>query len=127
MKIIKYYDEYVKEWCDLFEPVLGFLPECGISDEGKAILMHKAYTAICNYLGYKIAIDDCIEALAELTKVYIYADIQDKKALAGDKDITQQTQGSRSTTYARKIISLDKNGLTEMVKAILPVPRMKVF
>lgn len=128
-KIHKTYNDYITEWTEMFEPLISFLPSetDTISDKDKIILMHKAYKAICNYLNYNIEIYNCIEALTELTKVYIYLDMKDKKALAGKTDITQQSQGSRSITYSKNTISIDKNGINEVVKAMLPLPKMKVW
>ena len=125
---MKTYDDYIIEWSEMFKPLINFLPADEMTDEtDKIILMHKAYKAICNYLGYGINIELCVEALTELTKAYIYIDIKDKKALSGKTDITQQSQGSRSVTYSKNTISIDNNGLSDTVKALLPKPKLKVW
>lgn len=45
----------------------------------------------------------------------------------GKQPVTQQTQGSRSVTFASAEIAVDNNGMIESVKAILPNPPIVVY
>ncbi len=90
-----------------------------------AVKIDNAYTSIRNYLKIEKTDDVLSEyftAAVELATVYYNNYIRDLKKLMGETEVVQLTMGSLSNTFATGAITLDNNGLTESVKAILPCP-----
>lgn len=88
-----------------------------------------AYKAIRNYLRMNACADvsEHMTAAVELAIAY-YSNYRLKvNKMNGKQSVTQQTQGSRSITFASAEIEVDKDGMTEAVKAILPLPPVRVF
>jgi hypothetical protein len=65
--------------------------------------------------------------LTVITIAYFNNDTVKNKSAKGERLITQQSQGSRSATYTNASISIDSDGLTNEVKAALPLPKLKVL
>jgi hypothetical protein len=92
-----------------------------------ALSVDKAYKAIMKYTGWDTFNSDYITAVYNLTTAYFNNDTVNSKSAKGERLITQQSQGSRSATYSNATISLDSDGLTNEVKAALPLPKLKVL
>lgn len=105
--------------------------ENGISANESILVVqiNKAYTAIRNYL----RMDDTEDATAyfdaavDLATVYYNNYMVTLNKTAGRKTTSQKSMGSCSITYSSGEIVLDKYGLTEAVKAVLPYPPIRVF
>ena len=88
-----------------------------------------AYTAIRKYLRLSNDADTAVyrSAAIELAIAY-YSNYRLKlNKMNGKQPVTQQTQGSRSVTFASAEIAVDNNGMIESVKAILPNPPIVVY
>jgi hypothetical protein len=80
-----------------------------------------AYKAICKYLDYTGEhTSDYIIPTIELAIVYY------NQAQGFDK-VTQKSQGSRSESISTTSTAIDSNGLTQKVKSMLPLPKLKVI
>jgi len=66
-------------------------------------------------------------ALYSLAISYYNSDSVKYKSATGTRLITQQSQGSRSVTYKNDTVIFDSNGLTDDVKGMLPLPKLKVL
>lgn len=92
-----------------------------------ALSVDKAYKVILKYTDWVNFNSEYISTLYDLAVVYLNNDSIKKKTATGDRFITQQSQGSRSVTYSNAKISIDADGLTDQVKAVLPLPKLKVI
>ncbi len=105
--------------------------ENGISANESILVVqiNKAYTAIRNYL----RMDDTEDATAyfdaavDLATVYYNNYMVTLNKTAGRKTTSQKSVGPCSITYSSGEITLDRYGLTEAVKAVLPYPPIRVF
>lgn len=84
-----------------------------------------AYKNILKYTGWDIFNTDYIGTVYSLAIAYYNNDSVNKNSAVGKRAITQKTDGSRSRTYAKATIELDRNGLIPEVKAILPLPKLR--
>lgn len=103
----------------------------GITYEQEDILLalDSAWRAIVRYmwldtLDYDSNYSTC---LIRLALAYYNNSQIEKGNLKGVIRVSQQTQGSRSVTFASNTISIDSNGLTAEVKAMLPVRKLRVL
>jgi len=106
-----------------------FLTDGLIADQNSLLLsIDKAYKAICKYIGFEDAYDGTYMAETIcLADAYFNLDILNRDLLKGNRTVTQMAQGSRSVTYGSAKIELDSYGLTEDVRAMLPIPKLKVI
>lgn len=92
------------------------------------INIDKAYKAICKYLDYAgDKTEEYILPTISLTKAYFNIDKINTDLVKGNRSVTQMSQGSRSVTYRKPTIEIDSEGLTEDVKAMLPLPKLRVI
>ena len=116
------------------EIIIMLLRQMGIESEDISLTvfdMHidNAYTAIRKYLRLPDDADVSVYRCAaiELAIAY-YSNYRLKmNKMNGKQPVTQQTQGSRSVTFASAEIAVDNNGMIESVKAILPNPPIVVY
>lgn len=87
----------------------------------------KAYKAILKYTGWDTFNSDYMTVLYDLAITYFNNGTVNSKSAKGERIITQQSQGSRSATYSNASINIDSDGLTDEVKAALPLPKLKVL
>lgn len=92
-----------------------------------ALSVDKSYKSILKYTGWDTFNMDYIAAVYDLAIAYFNNDTVNTKTAKGERLITQQSQGSRSATYSNASISIDSDGLTNEVKAALPLPKLKVL
>lgn len=92
-----------------------------------AVAVDKAYMAILKYSGWDTFNSEYIAAVYDLAIAYFNNDTVNTKTAKGERLITQQSQGSRSATYSNASINIDSDGLTGEVKAMLPLPKLKVL
>lgn len=82
---------------------------------------NRAYMCICKYLNCDELPGGLETAVEALTVSYIRLD-----TMAANGVVTQQTQGSRSASYSYgNFDSIDADGLTTSVKAMLPLPKLR--
>lgn len=91
-----------------------------------ALSVDKAYKAILKYTEWDTFDTEYLTSLYDLAIAYFNNDSLKSKTAKGERQITQQTQGSRSATYQKSEIGIDADGLTDSVKAVLPLPKLKV-
>lgn len=83
----------------------------------------RAWRAISNYiwLPYDADKTEYFIPLVTLAKAYLINANVVNSTLNGQSQLTQLTQGSRSVTFRSGTVELDRNGLTNEVKAMLPL------
>jgi len=98
-------------------------------DDLKLVLtIKRAYDVICKYTGYEGNYNpDYQSAVISLALTYFQNDRVKFDLIKGNKNIKSVTQGVRSTTYGDSEITIDVDGLTPDVRAMLPYPKLKVF
>lgn len=106
--------------------------DLGVTTLKESILIdavNRAYIAIRNYLRLDRDEDVTIyfDAAVTLAKVYYNNSIVELNRATGKRTVTQKTEGSRSITYGTATTEIDKYGLTQDVKALLPLPRIKFY
>lgn len=108
--------------------------EVDFSDDTEMIMqIDTAWRSICKYLWIDYNLEDESSRkdysvlIAQLAKAYYINSHISTKMMNGDRPVTQQTQGSRSVTYASASIAVDADGLTAEVKAALPHRKLRVL
>ena len=127
---MKIYSELKEKYTKEFELLSEQFTDEDINyTENKLLLaIDKAYTVITKYLNYTgEKTEDYIIPTITLAETYFLSDKLNKELVKGDRPITQMSQGSRSVTYGRANKELDSNGLTEEVKALLPLLLLRVI
>lgn len=114
---IKYGDE-------IFTCIKDLLQSEGITiiDTKVSLIVDNAYNAICKYLGVSSETfnNEYFTATVQLSIVYY-------NLPTGFDKVTSKTQGARSQTISTTYSSIDSDGLTQQVKSMLPLPRLKVL
>lgn len=98
-------------------------------DQYKLMLtIKRAYDAICRYTGYEGEYNpDYQMATISLAITYFQNDRVKFEMIKGNKPIKSITQGSRAVAYGENEIAIDDDGLTPDVRAMLPLPKLRVF
>ncbi len=86
----------------------------------------KACKCILKYTGWTVFDTLYTPALIALATAYINNDKFKYQVMDGHMIQASKTQGSRSESYLSPVVSLDSDGLTIEVKAMLPLPKLKV-
>ncbi|MCI1964519.1 MAG: hypothetical protein LKJ17_00050 [Oscillospiraceae bacterium] len=118
--------KYQSEISDI-KTLLSMTSDDTSNDIPIALSTDKAYKAILKYTEWDTFDTDYLTSLYDLAIAYFNNDSIKSKAAKGERMITQQTQGSRSATYQKSEISIDTDGLTDSIKAVLPLPKLKVI
>lgn len=113
---------------DIISAVKGII---GITDTSLdtliAFAVNRAELAILAYTGWESIAETYAPAWISLSIAY-YNHAKYQTEIANGKQIkASQTQGSRSVSYVNTITMINTDGLTEEVRAMLPLPRLKVY
>lgn len=96
-----------------------------VSDIPIALAIDKTYKAIFKYTGWDTFNADYMSTLYSLSIAYYNNENINNNSAIGKRAVTQKTDGSRSRTYAKANIEIDADGLTQEVKAMLPLPKLR--
>lgn len=88
----------------------------------------KAYKAICKYCGWDIVPNEYVSATIQLATLYLNDKVNINKSVDGERQITQFTEGSRSKAFSSIVTTvINSDGLTDDIKAMLPLPKLRCF
>lgn len=104
----------------------------GLADSSLNTLLNyaidRAEIAIMTYTGWEMFDERYVSAWISLAISYFNNDKYKNETASGKQMKASQTQGSRSETYINtSTTNMNVDGLTDDVKAMLPLPRLKVF
>lgn len=92
-------------------------------DDLVSLYIQRAYISICNYLWCDELPRRLIPAVGALAPTLVTFSKRSNEGY-----VSQKTQGSRSVSYQYSSgAQLDTDGLTPAVKAMLPLPRLRLF
>lgn len=96
-------------------------------DELIGYSMSRAELAILAYTGWNTIEEKYVPAWIGLSIAYFNQSKYQADIANGKQIKASQTQGSRSESYVHTVKTIDSDGLTEDVRLMLPLPRLKVF
>ncbi len=124
-------DELKIKYADELNYLQPLFNDMGVTPNNSILVVKidNAYTAIRNYLRLDETanLSNYRNAAVELATAYYTNAIRDLKKLNGDTDVVQLTMGSVSNTFSTTAITIDEYGLTESVKALLPLPYIRLY
>ncbi|MDF2589834.1 MAG: hypothetical protein K0S41_3675 [Anaerocolumna sp.] len=93
-----------------------------VNDTKLSLIIDNVYNVICKYLGVSSDVysNEYFTAIIQLAVVYY-------NMPQGFDKVTTKTQGARSQTISTNYSSLDSEGLTQLVKSMLPRPTLRVI
>lgn len=89
--------------------------------------INRAELAILSYTGWDIIEEIYAPAWISLSISYFNQSKYQTDIANGKQIKASQTQGSRSESYVNTITMINTDGLTEDVRAMLPLPRLKAY
>lgn len=115
-----------------FTYLQSLFADLGIESVKEFVLLdsiNRAYLAIRNYLNLDKAEDVTVyfDAAVKLAPAYYNNAIVEINRANGNRSVTQKSQGSRSITYGSATSEIDNYGLTADAKALLPLPKLKLY
>lgn len=101
------------------------------TDTEEAVLaLDRAWRAICTYEWWDYETKDPApyrNIILSLAKTYYQNERINNCAIAGQAQVTQKTQGSRSITFRNSAVELDSDGMTAEIKRALPPRKLRVL
>lgn len=94
-----------------------------------ALSIDRAYKAIMKYTGIDEATysGQFTSAVISLALHYFNNDRIKNQSANGERIVSSMTQGSRTVSYSSPMIAIGSDGLTDDVRAMLPLPKLKVL